>query len=103
MNGKMSLEEGLARGIVLTAEQADTVIEALTILRDHASGIRNSGRPGSAEAADIVSKMLIPVGEMLVMMFESGMVAPRKAPESEVERQIMELLEPDPWGQAGGQ
>jgi len=99
MEGKMTLEEGLATGIVITAEQADTVIEALGILRNHADGVRNSGRPHAGEAADIIAQKLIPVGELLLMMYETGMVAPREMPDADT-KEIMDLLYPDPWGQA---
>lgn len=97
-NGKMTLEEGLACGIVITAEQADTVIEALSILRNHAEGVRNSGRPNAEEASEVIAQKLIPVGELLLMMFETGMVAPRETPDSDVE-EIEKLLTSDPWSE----
>ena len=99
MEGNMTKEEGLAAGIVITAEDADTVIRALGILRGHAEGIRNSGRPFAVEASEVISEKLIPVGELLLMMFETGMVAAREMPNSDTD-QIMDLLTPDPWGQA---
>lgn len=101
MQEAMSLEEGLAAGIVITAEQADTVIEALGILRNHAEGIRNLGRPGAVEASENISRKLVPVGELLLLMYDTGMVAPREDPKDIGE--IQDLLTPDPWGQAGGE
>lgn len=74
MEGKISVEEGLATGIVLTAEEGQTVVEALRIMGRHAEGIRNSGRPNAVEASEIIAEKLVPVGELLLMMVQSGLV-----------------------------
>lgn len=96
MDGIISEEEGLASGICLTAEEGDTVVEALKLLRRHAEGIRNSGRPFAEEASEAIAKRLIPVSELVLMMLEDGIIRP---PKTDTE-QILGLLEPDPWGQA---
>ena len=103
MDGTISEEEGLASGICLTAEEGNTLVEALQLLRRHAEGIRNSGRPFAKQASEAIAQRLIPVSELVLMMYEDGIIRPPKEPESDVERQIMDLLAPDPWGQAGGE
>ena len=98
MEGIISEEEGLASGICLTAEEGDTLVEALQLLRRHAEAIRNSGRPFAVEASEAIAKRLIPVSELVLMMFEDGIIRPPKEPEDVGE--ILDLLHPDPWGQA---
>jgi hypothetical protein len=101
MEGIISREEGLAAGIVLTAEEGDAVVRALQILTRHAEGIRNSGRPFAVEASEVIARTLLPVGEMFLNMVECGMVLQHGEPPTDQE--LMNLLNPDPWGQAGGE
>lgn len=77
MEGTISVEEGLATGIVLTAEEGETVIRALQIMTRHADGIRNSGRPNAVEASEIIAQNILPFGETFLMMMQSGMVQSR--------------------------
>jgi len=74
MEAQISVEEGLAAGIVLTAEEGDTVVSALQIMARHADGIRNSGRPNAVEASEIIAERMVPFAEMFLMMTQTGMV-----------------------------
>ena len=100
MEGIISKEEGLASGIVLTAEEGDTVVSALQIMGRHAEGVRNSGRPFAVEASEIIAQILLPLAEMFQSMIECGMVLQHEEPPTVEE--LMDLLHPDPWGQAEG-
>jgi hypothetical protein len=74
MNAEITKEEGLAAGIVLTAEEGDTVVRTLQIMTRHAEGVRNSGRPFAVEASEVIAQIILPLAEMFESMIDCGMV-----------------------------
>ena len=96
MEGKITVEEGLAAGIVLTVEEGETVTRALDIMTRHAEAIRDTGRPGAEEASQIIAHNILPLAQTFLMMLQTGMVLQRE----DSTKEIMDLLTPDPWGQA---
>jgi len=74
MEGIITKEEGLATGIVLTAEEGDTVVRTLQIMTRHAEGVRNSGRPYAVEASEVIAQTVLPLAQMFESMIDCGMV-----------------------------
>ena len=74
MEGIITKEEGLAAGIVLTAEEGNTVVRTLQIMTRHAEGVRNSGRPFAVEASETIAQIVLPLAQMFQSMVDCGMV-----------------------------
>ena len=77
MSAHPQLDAALADHRVLSHTEAMTVAVALDILEKHSKGIRHTGNhPDKEQAADVIDRIINPVGHLLEMMLQSGMVAP---------------------------
>lgn len=72
------LDAALADHRVLTHDEALTLAQAVSILEQHAEGVRKNGaHPDRGQAADVIVKIAGGVGYLLQTAIMTGMIAPR--------------------------